>query len=73
MQVVFRCDMAPLVVLMVLQMVVSGRVHVATAMATGIFAGLASLLLTAGVDSLFWGRPLWPEGEVFFFNTVLNK
>jgi len=36
-------------------------------------AGLVFLCLTIVVDSVFWNRPLWPEGEVLYFNTILNR
>ena len=72
-QVVQRCDMLPLAGLIGLHMLLTGQVKLHQGIAYGLVAGAGSLLLTVASDSWLWQRWLWPEGEVLWFNTVLNR
>lgn len=71
--VVFRCDVIMMAGLVGLHLLATHQTTLVAGIATGIVAmagGLASSIL---VDSWFWRRWLWPEGEVLYFNTILNK
>jgi len=79
----FRCDVAILlfsILLVDLLSVAFAGKNVASIMnwfwrtlRTGLSCTCIALTLTVVTDSYFWRRWLWPEGEVFYFNTILNK
>lgn len=72
-QVVMRCDLLPWAAVVGLHMVVSRQVTLLRGVLIGAAAAAASLAVTVFIDSVFWGRWLWPEGEVLWFNTAENR
>eukprot|EP00536_Pseudo-nitzschia_multiseries_P011323 jgi/Psemu1/259752/estExt_Genewise1Plus.C_3790012 len=70
---IFRCDLLLLLVTLGLSWLFRQELSIFTALKIGILTGIVSLVLTTPLDSLLWRRPLWPEGEVFYFNTILGK
>ena len=71
--VLFRCDILVLLAPIGISMLASREMQLLRGIMIGLCAGAAGLALTVAVDSYFWRRWLWPEGEVLFFNTVDNK
>lgn len=71
---VFRSDIAVLAVPLLFEPLLIRRVASLpkAVMWAAVSLGI-SLAITVPIDSLFWQRPLWPEGVVFQYNTLLNK
>ncbi|KAG0717188.1 putative Dol-P-Man:Man(7)GlcNAc(2)-PP-Dol alpha-1,6-mannosyltransferase [Chionoecetes opilio] len=70
---IFRSELCLLLGPMLLADLSTQRLQLQPFMKTAIPAGLCCLGTTIAIDSLFWGRLLWPEGEVFWFNTYKNQ
>jgi len=70
---VFRSELVVLFAPMALEGLLKRQYTIKQALISGILASVASIGLSVAVDSLLWGRPLWPEGEVFWYNAVQNK
>jgi len=70
---VFRCDIIILLFTIGLCMLLRREMTIPQALIIGVTSGIIALGMTATFDSILWGRIVWPEGEVLFFNTVENK
>ncbi|XP_068758487.1 dol-P-Man:Man(7)GlcNAc(2)-PP-Dol alpha-1,6-mannosyltransferase-like isoform X1 [Montipora capricornis] len=71
--IIFRSELCILLGLIFVLELVTLRVSLLTGIIHSASAGLSALALTVSVDSVFWRRYLWPEGEVLWYNTIQNK
>ena len=71
---IFRCDVILLLFTAGLSWIFfEQKLSILQALKVGVATGVGVLALTVPLDSILWQRPVWPEGEVLFFNTILNK
>lgn len=71
--VLFRCDCLLLLFTVGLSWLMTRQLSVVRAVKIGLATAAVVLTLTVPLDSLLWQRLVWAEGEVFFYNTILNK
>ncbi|KAJ8713916.1 hypothetical protein PYW08_007536 [Mythimna loreyi] len=71
--VIFRAELAMLFGLFLIIDLYFKKIDFVNLFKIVVPAGAGLVALTVTVDSIFWGRLLWPEAEVFWYNTVLNK
>lgn len=70
---IFRSELCLLLGPMLLLDLTTRRLLTVPFLKYAIPAGLLCLVTTLTIDSFFWKRLLWPEGEVFWFNTYKNQ
>jgi alpha-1,6-mannosyltransferase len=68
-----RCDMLVLLGPIGLAWLFLRRATILELLTLGTVCGAAAVGTTVVVDSVFWQRPLWPEGEVLWFNVIENR
>lgn len=72
---VFRCDLILLLLTVGLSWLWQRQLTVRQALRIGVATGIVILCVTVPIDSLLWQQVtlVWPEGQVFYYNTLLNK
>lgn len=69
----FRCDTILLLGPIGLQLLLTRQITLCDAIRCCAVTSLLSIGFTVFVDSIMWKRFLWPEMEVLWFNSVLNR
>ncbi|XP_061998435.1 dol-P-Man:Man(7)GlcNAc(2)-PP-Dol alpha-1,6-mannosyltransferase [Rosa rugosa] len=71
--VILRCDILLLLCPVGLELLLTRSISLWKALKCCTLCALLCIGLTVFVDSIMWKRLLWPEFEVFWFNSVLNR
>uniref|UniRef100_A0A7N1A589 Mannosyltransferase n=1 Tax=Kalanchoe fedtschenkoi TaxID=63787 RepID=A0A7N1A589_KALFE len=71
--IIFRCDILLLLGPIGLELLLTRSISVWGSFKYCSAAAFLSIGLTTLVDSIMWRRLLWPEFEVFWFNSVMNR
>ncbi|OAE32668.1 hypothetical protein AXG93_632s1180 [Marchantia polymorpha subsp. ruderalis] len=70
---VFRCDMILLLAPVGATLLLARSISFWNAVKCCAITAILSIGLSVAVDSIFWQRRVWPEFEVLWFNSVLNR
>ncbi|XP_031394007.1 dol-P-Man:Man(7)GlcNAc(2)-PP-Dol alpha-1,6-mannosyltransferase isoform X2 [Punica granatum] len=70
---VVRCDILLLLAPLGVELLLTKSISLLQALKYCVGAALLCVGLTTLVDTIMWRRFLWPEFEVFWFNSVLNR
>ena len=71
---IFRCDLLLLLFNVGLSWIfIMKQLSIVQAIKIGILSGVFALVVSVPLDSMMWKYWVWPEGSVFYFNTVLGK
>ncbi|XP_010933573.1 dol-P-Man:Man(7)GlcNAc(2)-PP-Dol alpha-1,6-mannosyltransferase isoform X2 [Elaeis guineensis] len=71
--IVFRCDTLLLFAPIGIELLLSKSISLWRAMKCCIATALLSICFTVLLDTVMWQRIVWPELEVFWFNSILNR
>jgi alpha-1,6-mannosyltransferase len=70
---VFRCELALLAIPLILQLLLMRQIGIVQLLRVAVPVSILALAATILVDSYFWRRWLYPEGELFYFNAVRGQ
>ena len=71
--VIFRSEVALLLIMQLLYLIIIPRMSLQQMVPTGLESALIALGISIPIDSFFWQKPLWPELWGFYYNAVQGK
>ncbi|KAK7421039.1 Dol-P-Man:Man(7)GlcNAc(2)-PP-Dol alpha-1,6-mannosyltransferase [Neonectria punicea] len=71
--VIFRSEVALLLITTALHLLASRRVTLLALIPVSLGSFLAALVVSVPIDCYFWQRPLWPELAGFYYNAILGS